>query len=188
MVATRGPGRGSYIAGSSTRNQRIERLWRDLFRCVAAKFYYMFYGLEQTSILDLENPVFTLHYVFLPRFNIALNEFMEAYNNHRLSTERNWTPNQIWYNSMSNPANPVTNELVDKEISNIQYCGEDPESPYPIDPVNNVVVSPVDISFAEEINNLLHNSIDPVRESPDMGIDIYLAALGLIYETLGRQL
>ena len=93
MVATRGPGRGSYIAGSSTRNQRIERLWRDLFRCVAAKFYYMFYGLEQTSILDLENPVFTLHYVFLPRFNIALNEFMEAYNNHRLSTEDNWTPN-----------------------------------------------------------------------------------------------
>ena len=90
---------------------------------------------------------------------------------------------------MSNPANPITNDLVDEEIDDIQYCGEDPESSYPIGPdVNNVVVSPVDITLAEEINNLLHNSIDPVRESPDMGIDIYLAALGLIYETLGGQL
>ena len=91
MVAKRGPGRNSYIAGSSTRNQRTERLWRNVFRCVAAMFYHMFYGLEQGGILDLENPVhlFTLHYVFLPRINIALNEFMEACNNHRLSIEHN---------------------------------------------------------------------------------------------------
>ena len=90
---------------------------------------------------------------------------------------------------MSNPANPIKNVLVDEEISDIQYCREDPESPYPIDPdINNVVVSPVDIPLAEKINSLLHSSIDPVRESPDMGIDIYLDALGLIYETLGGQL
>ena len=192
MVAKRGPGRGSYTAGSSTRNQRIERLWRDVFRCVATMmFYYMFYGLEQSGILDLENPVhlFMLHYVFLQRINVALNEFMEAYNNHRLSTEHNWTRNQIWFNSMSNPANPITNDLVDEEINDIQYYGEDPEGPYPINPdVNNVMVSPVVVPLAEEINNFLRNSTDHVRESPDMGIDIYLVALSLIHETLGGQL
>ena len=39
MVTKRGPGRGSYVAGSSTRNERIERLWCDVFRCVTAMFY-----------------------------------------------------------------------------------------------------------------------------------------------------
>ena len=132
---------------------------------------------------------FTLHYVFLPRINIALNELMEAYNNHRLSTEHNWIPNQIWYNSMSNPVNPITNDLVDEETNYIQYYVEDSEGLYPIDPdVNNVVVSAVDVPLAEKINNLMRNSTDPVRESPDMGIDIYLAVLGLIHETLGGQL
>ena len=34
IVAARGEGRASFIAGSLTRNQRIERLWREVFQCV----------------------------------------------------------------------------------------------------------------------------------------------------------
>ena len=87
---------------------------------------------------------------------------------------------------MSNPANPITNDLVDEETNYIQYYVEDPEGLYPIDPdVNNVVVSSADVPLAEEINNLKRNSTDPIRESPDTVIDIYLAGLGLIDETLG---
>ena len=125
----------------------------------------MFYGFEQIGILDLENLVylFTLHYVFLPGINVALNKFTEVCNNHQLSTEHNWTSNHTWHNSMSNSANPITNDLVDEEIKDIEYYGEDPEGSYSIDPdVNNVVVSPVRFLLAEEINNLLRNCTNTV--------------------------
>lgn len=94
----RGPGRGSFITGRSVHNQRIERLWRDVFSSCTAPLYHMFYSLEDEGLLDPVDEVdlFVLHFVFIPRINQQLHSFKAAYCRHKLRTEHNHSPLQLW--------------------------------------------------------------------------------------------
>ena len=78
---------------------------------------------------------FSLCTVFIPRINKALNDFAEAFNNHAVSTEGNWTPNQMWINGMLHANNPLAHGSLDDEP-------DDPEGPS-LQEHNNVVVEPV---------------------------------------------
>ena len=95
--------RSSHICGPPVRNQRIERLWRDYFRCVGSVFYYdLFLFLEENGLLssDDNSDLFCLHYVYEKRINNAIRLFQHGWNNHKLRTEQHRTPMQLFIEGM----------------------------------------------------------------------------------------
>ena len=87
------------IVGSSTHNERIERLWRDVHRSVLLTFSTLFRELESREHLDPLNEIdiYCLQKIFLPIINESLSQFAASWNHHSLSTENMQTPMQLFY-------------------------------------------------------------------------------------------
>ena len=97
MINHQGP--RSVIAGTSVRNQRVERLNGDVNVQVNRYFAETFRELEFEEKLDITNSTdkFCLHYVYLPRINKTLTDFVNAHNHHNIFTEGSATPQQLMF-------------------------------------------------------------------------------------------
>lgn len=83
--------------GSSVHNQRVERFNRDINAHVRERFGHLFYSLERSGMLDIENRIHVaaLHFVYIPRINAILEALKGCHNNHPIRTEGNKTPLQL---------------------------------------------------------------------------------------------
>ena len=174
MLTIRGTGR-SHITGSSVHNQRIERLWRDTFRCVGQLYYTQFYDLEECGLLDpnCEEDLFALNYVFLPRINHQLFQFANAWNRHPLRTENGLSPLQLWNRGLLSASIEFQSEIcngmvVDEDYGIDTYFGTTHNS----DTIS-VRVPEIEVELTDSELAYIHNNYNPLQSS-DEGVDIYI--------------
>ncbi|XP_039620825.1 uncharacterized protein LOC120536499 isoform X2 [Polypterus senegalus] len=118
--------RSDHRGEKSVRNQRIERLWKDVLSQVIEPFYKEFYEMEDLLILNADNNVHIacLHLVYRNEINTRLELFRNGWNMRRIRTEGNQTPEQIWSDGLlitnSAPPDVTIEQLL---LENLQRIG-----------------------------------------------------------------
>ena len=158
-----------FITGSSVHNQRIERLWRDMYRSVVSIYYQLFYFLEDNNLLDPDSEidVCCLHLVYLERLNTT---FADGWNSHAITTENNLSPVQLFTCGVLFRNNVGMVDDADRFL---------PLSITSLD-VERVVVPPVNLPLSSNQFHELQSIIRSSWETSDYGINVYTTVRNLL--------
>ena len=153
-------------------HRRIERLWKDVNSSCVNSFREILFDLEQNWKLDLDNEVhmWAVHYIYLPRVNASLAEFVNAHNHTKIRTAGNKSPWQLWINGM-----PGAEDIIKADDQIVAEDGDlyglDPDAPEPDEKEGEgtVEVPKVPCPLSPQALEQLRHEIDPLDPLDESG-------------------
>ena len=122
--------------------------------------------MEDSGLLDVDTDedLFALHFVFLPRINNQLTQFVNAWNRHPMCTESGLSPLQLWNRGLLLASSQFEDEIASGLMVDDDYgVDTDIGAAFSLDSDEAVIVPEIELDLSvpelEYIQNLCKPAI-----------------------------
>ena len=127
-------------------------------------------------ILTVMRMFFALQFVFIPRINSQLHQFVDTWNRDSIRTENGLTPLQLWSRGILSATPQIQEEIAEGLLIDADYGVETGEQSHTnIFDSESVVVPEIDVGLCDQQLEYIYDHYNPLQRGDCNGIDVYIA-------------